>query len=128
MKVSFLNREEAQFFFKIYQTIYNWDPSDIEIKDYLSHETHTEGVDWLKPFNIFQADEIHINNTKLAEYIDASKYSLMDSEVLGIPSVLDNLAVVREDFEVGSPFNWLVLPMESGKMICSSFKECFIPF
>lgn len=64
-----------------------------------------EGFNWLKPLNIFQADEIPLKKVKLMEAVDASKYSLMDSEILLTPYALNSLAIVREtNIEVESPF------------------------
>lgn len=36
--------------------------------------------------------------------------------------------MLEANIEVDRPSNWLVLSVESEKMICSSFGGCFIPF
>lgn len=61
--------------------------------------------------------------------VDASKYSWVESKILGTHSALNSLVVVREaNIEVGSPSNWSILPTKSGKRICGNFKDCSIPF
>lgn len=63
------------------------------------------------------------------ELIDASKYSWVDSGILETSSTLDKPTIVREaNIEVCSSSNWLVVPVETSKRICSNFEECSIPF
>lgn len=58
MEVTALNMEKAQNCIKTYRTIYGQDPGDVEIKDHLACGTQPDGVNWLKPFEISQADKI----------------------------------------------------------------------
>lgn len=48
-----LNMKETWNFIKTYYTIYTLDPSDVEAKDHLARGTQPEGVDWLKPYEVF---------------------------------------------------------------------------
>lgn len=58
------------------------------------------------------------------ELVDASKYSWVDSKIQGTLSTLNSHAIVREaNIEVVRSSNWWVLPVESGKKICSNFEE-----
>lgn len=53
----------------------------------------------------------------------------MDSKILGTPFVLsDSTTVSVVNIVTDRPSDWLVLLSKSGKRICSSFKECYIPF
>lgn len=58
MKAVILNIEETRNFTKTYHAAYEWDPSDVEVKDHLVHTAHSKGVSWLNPFEIFWDDEI----------------------------------------------------------------------
>lgn len=70
-----------------------------------------------------------LKNIELVELIEASKYSWVDSEILGTPYALNSLVVMRDaNIEVSSPSDWSVLLVESGKRIYNNFDECFVPF
>lgn len=63
------------------------------------------------------------------ETTNASKYSCVDSKILGTLFALKSHAIVMEaNIEVGYLSYWLVLLVEFTKGIYSIFGECFIPF
>lgn len=80
-----MNKEDARTFVGTYHTIYGWDPSDFYIKDHLARGTQPDGVNCLRPLNIFQTDEIPQRSIKLVDPVDARKYSWVDSKILGTP-------------------------------------------
>lgn len=129
VEVTSLNREETRAFISTYQSFFGRDPRDYEIKDNLKLETHSASVDWLRPLDSFQIIEIPRRSTDLVELDDASEYFQVDYELLGTIFALDSHAVVMGAIiEVCRLSDWLVLPVESGKRICGSFRECLIPF
>lgn len=100
-----LNKEKAWNFIKTCHTIYGRDLSDTQIKDHMACGTKLDNVDWLRPSDIFWIEEIPPRSIELVELIDMSEYTRMDYEILGTLSILDNI-------EVGSPSDWLVLPVD----------------
>lgn len=67
--------------------------------------TKLDNVDWLRPSDIFWIEEIPLRSIELVELIDMNEYTRVDYEILGTLSILDNI-------EVGSPSDWLVLPVD----------------
>lgn len=125
MEFTTLTKEEHHTFIRTYHfKTFDYDPSDVEIKDHLKLRNLFSSVHWLRPSNIFQDDEVPQTGTSLMELVDASKYSWVDSKIQGTLSILNSHAIVREaNIEVVRSSNWWVLPVESGKKICSNFEE-----
>lgn len=81
--------------------------------------TQLEGVDGFKSFNIFQIDDMPLNNIDLVEHV----------EILGTIYAINSLVVVSDvNYVVRSPLAFLVILVESGKRICNNFEDFFIPF
>lgn len=76
----------------------------------MARGTEPEGVDWLKFFSNFNVDEIDLNNIELVKPVYASKYSWVQSRILGIPSALKNITSMgKANIKVDAPFDWQVL-------------------
>lgn len=60
---------------------------------------------------------------------DSGLYILVDSELVGAVSVYNCVKKVAEiHIEVGPSFNWVVSHIDEGKIICSRYDGCIIPF
>lgn len=90
IEVYYLNIEESQNLIKTYYAYYDHDPSDAEVKGHLMRGAHLQVVNWLKPFNIFQDDDISLKRVTLVKSDDARKYGCVESKILGIPSILSD--------------------------------------
>lgn len=106
MEVAGFNRQNAQNFIKTYHTIYGRDPSNVEINNHLARGTQHEGVNWIRAFESFQADEIPIRGAELVEEDDTNKYRWVDSDILGTHSLLNDHVIMHlSNIEVGHPSN-----------------------
>lgn len=94
MEFTILNREDAKNLVKTYQDFYYRDLSDTEIKDNLARGAQSDGISWLNPFMICNADKIHLKVVMLVESTDVIKYSWVDTKVVGALSVLSDSMII----------------------------------
>lgn len=78
-----------------YHTIFGQNTSDAMIKYHLARETQPNGVNWLKPFDIFRVGETPLKNIELVIPVDSNKYRWVVSKIMGTSFSLNSIVIVR---------------------------------
>lgn len=127
MEVAILNREDTINFIKTYQDVYDWDQSDIAIKDHLVHGSWSDGVGLLYPFRVLKA------NTSKSCYVSGAE----QCEHIQLCGLRDdgNTFYIKwlDKHECDKNHNWqpfwlVVSSCVFRKRICNTFKGRSNPF
>lgn len=132
MNVVIQNKEDVKYHVKAYWKAYGQDPSDADIKDHIEHIAHLDGIRWLKPFEVFNANELSFK--RLRWWIQPTQENKVGWIYTWWVPLSDQEAVNATIITVFRPSDWSILLVDPKKdmhhlwrVLCVFFMSVYSP-